>query len=243
MKELKAIKAKNNRLIFDRLKRDFMEAVSQVTATQIQAERNENEEPLVDLKTFIKIMHLLGFIRGSHQSMQNLANSTREEEQLSDLWKCLIQRRPINKVRYHTLFLAVAGVLNLHLPEMLSSISLINKENHINPFIINLTQQDPSLGLLSTIENAYFNSAEDIARFSKRFDELALSRQRATSLSPVKHTPKKVEYSFKPEISTKSKKLINTDNDIQSYLRLHQEAQLLSQKKAEALQKREKEEL
>jgi len=28
MKELKAIKAKNNRLIFDRLKRDFMEAVS-----------------------------------------------------------------------------------------------------------------------------------------------------------------------------------------------------------------------
>lgn len=27
MKELKAIKAKNNRLIFDRLKRDFMEAV------------------------------------------------------------------------------------------------------------------------------------------------------------------------------------------------------------------------
>jgi hypothetical protein len=72
--------------------------------------------------------------------------------------------------------LAVAGVLNLHLPEMLSSISLINKENHINPFIINLTQKDPSLGLLSTIENAYFNSAEDIARFSKRFDELALSR-------------------------------------------------------------------
>lgn len=118
---------------------------------------------------------MLGFIRGSH-NVSNLSNSTREEEQLSDLWKCLIQRRPINKVRYHSLFLAVAGVLNLRLPEMLSSTSLVNKENKSNPFILNLTQEDPTLGLLSTLENAYFNSVEDIARFSKRFDELALSR-------------------------------------------------------------------
>ena len=79
-------------------------------------------------------------------------------------------------MRYHTLFLAIAGVLNLHLPEMLSSTSLLNKENKNNPFILNLTQEDPSLGLLSTIENAYFTSVEDITKFSKRFDELALSR-------------------------------------------------------------------
>jgi hypothetical protein len=39
-----------------------------------------------------------------------------------------------------------------------------------------LTQEDPTLGLLSTFENAYFSSVEDIAKFSKRFDELALSR-------------------------------------------------------------------
>ena len=63
MKELKAIKAKNTRLIFDRLKRDFMESVSQVTA-QMNAAPADNEEPLVDLKSYIKIMHMLGFIRG-----------------------------------------------------------------------------------------------------------------------------------------------------------------------------------
>jgi hypothetical protein len=80
------------------------------------------------------------------------------------------------------------------------------KENH-NPFILNLTEGDPSLGLLSTIENAYFSNADDITKFAKRFDELALSRQRATALSPVKQTPKKAEYSFKPEISHKSKKI------------------------------------
>ncbi len=93
---------------------------------------------------------------------------------------------------------------------MLSNSSLLNTKENNNPFILNLTEGDSSLGLLSAIENAYFSSADDITKFARRFDELALSRQRATALSPVKQTPKKVEYSFKPEISSKSKKIAST---------------------------------
>jgi hypothetical protein len=112
-------------------------------------------------------MHLLGFIKTSSSKDMTLNGGavapTMEEEQLSDLWKCLNQRRQINRVRYQTLFLAVAAILNLKLPEMLQADS---EHSETSYYIISL---DP-------MDNAYFRSFEDIGKFHKRFGELALNR-------------------------------------------------------------------
>jgi len=43
---------------------------------------------MLDLKTYIRVMHLLGFIR-SMTKKQAKDTTTKEEEQLSDLWRCL----------------------------------------------------------------------------------------------------------------------------------------------------------
>lgn len=52
-------KAKNTRLIFDRLKRNFLEAVTAVTS-------HTSSDFTVDLKAYIKVMHMMGFINSGN---------------------------------------------------------------------------------------------------------------------------------------------------------------------------------
>ena len=93
----------NSKIIFEKLKRDFIHFLQSDQEEGSIGEETEN----INLKSYIRMMHALGFIHVRNRS-------STEEEMLTEIWKNLGGTNE-NTVKVKNLFLLLAGIMNLQL--------------------------------------------------------------------------------------------------------------------------------
>jgi len=103
-----SIRRQNLRYLYEKLKREYLKALGKVEAVG----------DTVDIHCFIRIMHSLGFIHLRTSSGGQPTHSETEEQELTEMWRSLGTK----EVSFQSLFTAIAGILNIQLPEMLGSV-------------------------------------------------------------------------------------------------------------------------
>jgi len=98
----------------------------------------------IKLKNYIKLMHALGFIHVKNRSLS-------EEEMLTDIWK-LLGGTNDNQVKAENLFIVLAGIMNIHLPELLRKPDTDYKKKGILYF--------------DDLNNAVFGTFDDIVKLN-----------------------------------------------------------------------------
>ena len=144
----------------------------------------------IKLKSFLKMMHELGFI-----SLKKSSNA--EENLLTTLWK-MLEGTNENSIKAENLLIALAAVMNVTTPEVLVP--------HIADQADVLGHRQHGIMCYDELENLHFTSKEAIQKMNSKFFQLAINR---------KHRPRNRSNSFTknltfvPTIDEKSKNIVD----------------------------------